>query len=86
MFDLELDKVIEKIKEKDYKNIMIQLPDGLKPKAQEIVDRIEAQTNAKGYIWLTSCYGACDLPLGLNLIGIDLFVQWGHNRFHKKEW
>lgn len=48
MFDLELDRVLEKIKEKNYKNVMIQLPDGLKPRAQEIIDRIEEETGAQG--------------------------------------
>lgn len=85
MFDLELDRVVEEVKKKQYKHVMVQLPDGLKPRAKEIIEKIE-DAGAQGYIWLTSCYGACDLPLGLNLIGIDLFVQWGHNRFHKKEW
>ena len=86
MFNLELERVLDTIKEENAKAVMIQLPDGLKPKAQEIVDQIEDKTNAECYIWFTSCYGACDIPLGLENLGVDLFLQWGHNRFHKMEW
>jgi len=83
MFDLELNKVIEKVKEKNPKTVCVQLPDGLKPKAKEVVDKIEEATGAEVYIWLGSCFGACDLPLGLKALDIDLMVQFGHNVYHK---
>jgi 2-(3-amino-3-carboxypropyl)histidine synthase len=86
MYSLELDRLITTIKEKGAKNVMIQLPDGLKPQADDILDAIEYNTEAQGYIWFTSCYGACDIPIGLDTAGIDLFVQWGHNRFHRTNW
>ena len=83
MFDLELDKVIEEIKKRKPSQVLIQLPDGLKPQANVIVDEIHAKTDAKAFIWLTSCFGACDIPLGLEAMNIDLMIQWGHNRYHK---
>jgi len=35
----------------------------------------------KFLIWLESCYGACDTPVGIDNIKpkIDLVVQFGHN-------
>ena len=87
MFNLELDKVIEEIKTRNAKQVLIQLPDGLKPEAGKVVDEIEKQTDAKAFIWLTSCFGACDLPLGLDILKIDLMIQFGHNRYWKtQEW
>ena len=88
MFNLELERVIKEIKEQQSKQVLIQLPEGLKPRAQEVVEAIEKQTEAKAFIWLGSCFGACDLPLGLNVMGIDLMVQFGHNPYHKtkEEW
>ncbi|HLC46635.1 MAG TPA: diphthamide synthesis protein [Candidatus Nanoarchaeia archaeon] len=83
MYDLELKNVIAEIKAKKAKRVLLQLPDGLKPKAREIVDEIERQTRAEALIWLTSCYGACDLPQGLETLRIDLLIQYGHNLFKK---
>ena len=85
MFNLELNKVIDRIKKKKSKNltVLVQLPDGLKPKAKEIVDSIRDKTSAEVIIWFGSCYGACDLPLGVGYLGVDLVVQWGHNKFNK---
>ena len=82
---LELEKVTQRIKEKGHKMVMIQLPDGLKERANEIVDTIRKETGAEVVIWMSSCYGACDLPFGLNQLQIDMFIQWGHNRFNRVE-
>jgi len=86
MYKIELEKVIQNIKEKNAKQVLIQLPDGMKHKADLIVDEIEKNTSAKAFVYLGSCFGACDLPLGLDILGIDLVIQWGHNRFNKEEW
>jgi len=87
MYKLELNKVIEEIKQRNAKQVLIHLPDGLKPEANKIVDEIEENTEAKAFLWLTDCFGACDLPLGLDILKIDLMFQFGHNRYWKaKEW
>lgn len=85
LYKLEVEKAIAKIKKVKAKTVCIQLPEGLKPQANKIVDQIQAETNAKVLIWLGSNYGACDLPLGLSRMGIDLLISWGHNLFHKQE-
>ncbi len=84
LYNSEVEKAIAKIKEVKAKIICIQLPDGMKPAAKEITDKIEAETGAKVLIWLGSNFGACDIPLGLDRIGVDMLISWGHNRFHKK--
>jgi len=85
IYNLELEKVVARIKEKGHKTIMIQLPDGLKEKGMEMVDKIREETGAEVVIWMSSCYGACDLPFGLEQLKIDMFIQWGHNRFRRVE-
>ncbi len=76
-YDLELDKAVRLIKQEKAKNVCIQLPDGLKPKAKEIVDFISLKTAATVFIWAGSCFGACDTP---NLTKeYDLLIQWGHS-------
>ncbi|HIG92747.1 TPA: hypothetical protein HA242_07520 [Candidatus Woesearchaeota archaeon] len=85
LYDPELAKAVEKINKADAKLVCIQLPDGMKPQAEEIVEKLEQATKARILIWLGSNFGACDIPLGLNRMGVDLLISWGHNPFHKKE-
>jgi len=80
-YDLELEEAVEEIKKANAKIVCIQLPDGLKPKAREIQQYIEENTNADVVIWLGSCYGACDVPLSVEKLGIDLLIQWGHSHY-----
>lgn len=82
-YNLELKKAVSQIKKAKAKLVCIQLPDGLKPCAGEISDYIEKNSKAKAIIWLSSCFGACDLPSGLENLGIDFVIQWGHTTF---EW
>ena len=82
-YDLEVDKLLLKIKDKGYKRVLLQFADGLKPQAQDVVDRIRNETSAEALIWLGTCFGACDTPFGLDQLGVDLVVSWGHNFFVK---
>jgi len=78
-YDLELNKAIEKIKESDAKLVCLQLPDGLKQQAANIQEELEKATDAKVVMWLGSCYGACDWPMGIDKLGVDLVIAWGHS-------
>ncbi len=78
-YDLELNKVIERIHKENAKLVCIQLPDGLKPRAREVQQAIENSSTANVVIWMGSCFGACDVPLQVERLGVDLLVQWGHS-------
>jgi 2-(3-amino-3-carboxypropyl)histidine synthase len=80
-YDLEFDKVISEIRTKKAKLVLLQFPDGLKPYATAVVDFLEEKTKAEFIIWLDTCYGACDTPVGLENLKpkIDLVIQFGHN-------
>ncbi|MBI2546709.1 diphthamide synthesis protein [Candidatus Woesearchaeota archaeon] len=78
-YDLELEKVAERIKKENAKLVCVQLPDGLKNKGKVIQDYIKENTDADVIIWAGSCFGACDLPLEVQKLGVDLLVQWGHS-------
>ena len=78
-YDLELKRVIETIQKQNVRRVCIQLPDGLKPKASFIKDALESIAHVEVVIWLGSCFGACDIPPGLESLGVDLLIQWGHN-------
>ncbi len=76
-YDLELERVAEEINKNKAKTVCIQLPDGLKPKATEIVDFITKNTKASVFIWMESNFGSCDVPVGLD--GIDMLIHFGHS-------
>ena len=80
-YDLELDKVIKNIKKNKAKLVLLQFPDGLKPYATVVVDYLCEKTNAEFLIWMESCFGACDVPIGLEKIRpkIDMIIQFGHS-------
>jgi len=91
-YDLELDKVVEDIKKSKAKLVLLQFPDGLKQYATSVVDYLQEKLAPLGVhqntecwckflIWLESCYGACDTPVGLEKIKpkIDLVIQFGHS-------
>ena len=78
-WDFELDKVAEEIKTAGAKKVVLQLPDGLKPKAMELARRLEKLTGAQFYIWFGSNFGACDVPLHIEKNNFDMIVNFGHS-------
>ncbi|MFA6072677.1 MAG: diphthamide synthesis protein [Candidatus Woesearchaeota archaeon] len=78
-YDLEMEKVISEITKNNSKIVLLHLPDGLKPKAGEIQKEIQKKTNALVLIWAGSNFGACDLPVDTERIGVDLIIHFGHS-------
>ncbi len=80
-YDLELDVIVGKIKKDKAKLILLQFPDGLKQYATVVVDYLQEKTKAEFLIWFDSCFGACDIPVGIEKLKpkIDLVIQFGHN-------
>ena len=78
-YDLEMEKVIERINKDKPKMVCVQLPDGLKPRANEIQKAIKENTSSDVIIWMGSCFGACDVPMQVERLGVDLLIQWGHS-------
>ncbi len=78
-YNLELEKVAKEIKKNKAKTVCVQLPDGLKPEATNIVNKLKEKTGAEIIIWAGDCYGACDTPLGLKEMKVDLLIQFGHS-------
>ncbi len=79
--DLELEKAVNEIKKTKAKTVCIQLPDGLKPEGKEIQQYLKKHTDARILLWAGSCFGACDIPLEVERLGVDLLIQWGHTPF-----
>jgi 2-(3-amino-3-carboxypropyl)histidine synthase len=79
LYDLELDRVVSEIKERDAGKVLLQLPDGMRPFAFQLVEAIEKSTGANVFLSGDSCYGACDIALSqAEQLGVDLIEHYGH--------
>jgi len=85
-YELEIERIAETIKKQKAKKILLQFPDGLKSYSALVQDKIieelrkqKYKNKVKIFIWLDSCFGACDIPFETEKLGIDLIVQFGHS-------
>lgn len=70
-FDIASDK--EQIKEIGAERALLQVPDGLRRKADKIAESFDIEVS----IWGGSCYGSCDLPLEIG--DADVLIHVGHS-------
>ncbi|MHA1332427.1 MAG: diphthamide synthesis protein, partial [Candidatus Hodarchaeales archaeon] len=72
------------VRKRKPKRVLIQLPEGLKTRAIEIVKRMQ-DAGIETILSGDSCYGACDLRINeAELIDADLIVHVGHKDFGVK--
>jgi 2-(3-amino-3-carboxypropyl)histidine synthase len=86
-YDSEIDRIVKTIKKEKAKNVLLQFPEGMKPYSTFIADKIEGLTNCECFLWMGSCFGACDIPLDVERLGIDLIIQFGHSdwKYNKRD-
>ena len=81
-YEIDLEQVIKIIKDKNYKRVLLQVPEGLKTHVSEFTELLENKTNVSVIIFADPCFGACDLiNYNLKNFEIDLIVQIGHTPF-----
>jgi 2-(3-amino-3-carboxypropyl)histidine synthase len=83
-YDLEIDRIIDTIKKQKAKKVLLQFPDGLKPYSTIISKEIEKRAKTSCFIWMGSCFGACDVPTETEKMGVDLIIQFGHSPWEYK--
>ena len=86
-YDLELERIKELVIKKQYKKILLQMPEGmLNTPLQEVVDvlsPLDTQIIVEG----DPSYGVCDLAINkAKMLDCDLLIHFGHNEFgfHQK--
>jgi len=93
IYDVEIDRIVGTVKglrggavkgrgvggRKKVERVLLQFPEGMKPYSQVICDEVEGRTGCQCFIWIGSCFGACDLPLEVERLGVDLIIQFGHS-------
>ncbi len=82
MYNFKLDKVNKELEDKGYKKVLLQLPEGLKPKAYDIANSLKAEVFVSG----EPCWGACDLAINdAKELQVDAIVIFGHAPFIKTQ-
>jgi len=77
-FNLEEKRLASEIRKHKARQVLIQLPEGLKPNAPKLAAVVES-TGAQAFISADPCYGACDLAIyDAQAISADLIVHYGH--------
>lgn len=79
IYDFELDFIIKEINNNKYNIIGIQLPEGIKKYALNIVNYIEKYTTSKVFISSKICFGSCDLDINI-LDYVDAMFHFGHSK------
>lgn len=78
-YSVELEETIEKIKEKKYKIIALQIPEGLKRYASRIVEYLENESISNVIVIADPCFGACDHPnYALKNLKVQCVISIGH--------
>jgi 2-(3-amino-3-carboxypropyl)histidine synthase len=79
LYQLEKDRILEEIRRRGSKRILLQMPEGLKPIGFELAKQLESETDAEVFVSGDPCYGACDLALNpKKQVEADLLVHLGH--------
>ncbi len=78
MFDLKLNDIAVWIRNGGYSSVALQLPEGLKIRATEIIDYLSEETDSSFIIVGEPCYGACDLFTEYKETA-DALVHFGHS-------
>jgi len=73
------EKTLKDVRRLKPKAVLLQIPEGLKTKAQEISSELEAQ-GPEVFISCDPCFGACDLRSDeAKRLGCDIIVHVGHS-------
>ena len=95
IYELEIDKIVKNIKKNKGKagskskdsegyKVLLQFPEGMKPYSMVISDEVSDKAGCECFIWLGTCFGACDVPIEVENIGVDMIVQFGHTAWKFK--
>ena len=79
MWDLETDMVLNEIKTRNARKVLLQAPEGLKRAVEKEIEFLKTKIDSELMIWGETCFGACDLcDEEVKILGIDLLIHYGH--------
>ncbi len=79
-YDLDLEDVAARLRARpDTRLAALQFPDGLRDYATDVEKVLHARVPGVEFVISADpCYGACDLALNLQRLGVDVLVHFGH--------
>ena len=81
-YDLEIDQIIHKIRENNYKSVLLQFPEGMLGNPLTRVKESLSRENIKVYVAGDPSYGVCDLAVDMaKKLNCDLLIHFGHTKF-----
>ena len=81
--DFEIDDLVDLIKSNDNRLVALQVPEGLKMQALELMDQLEHESSAQIILAADPCYGACDLVHNkMKMMGVELVAHMGHSQMN----
>jgi len=79
MYQLEEQRILDEVKKRGSKRILLQMPEGLKPIGFRVAKLLEERAKVEVFVSGDPCYGACDLALiPKQLVHADLLIHIGH--------
>ncbi|HLC85895.1 MAG TPA: diphthamide biosynthesis enzyme Dph2 [Candidatus Nanoarchaeia archaeon] len=85
-FDFDLERLSKEINEKKSKKVLIQLPEGMKMYAGEIITVLNNYTKCETIVSGESNWGGCDIALDeARNLKVDLLIHFGHTQFVKAD-
>lgn len=78
-----MQQLVDEIKKSGAKRVLLQLPEGLKTRATEIMTTLR-EGSIECILSADPVYGACDIPVNeAKQLKCDLIVHIGHNKFYR---
>ena len=85
-YDFEEERIVEEIKKRNARRVLLQLPEGLKKEAFKILEDVEGKTKAELIFSGRGCWGGCNLAVDeAKKIKADLLIHFGHAPFVKSD-
>ncbi len=82
MIKIPINRITREIKKRRAKKVLIQAPEGIKPRLSKILPLIEAKTGTELILHAESCFGACDLAsIDAKRLGATPIIHVGHTSF-----
>jgi len=78
IFDFDLDRVVDLIKQSEARTVGLQFPEGFKRQAFSIARELEDKTETVVMVSGNPCFGACDIDMVLKG-SVDILFHFGHS-------
>jgi 2-(3-amino-3-carboxypropyl)histidine synthase len=78
-YEIDLEKAVKIIKNKNFKRVLLQLTEGLKIHISKFIEFLNNETNVSIFVSADQCFGACDIVNSeFRELNIDFVIQIGH--------